>query len=90
MIRAAVVILGILLSGAATAQTVRLKGYLHPESDTFRQFNKVYLAGAMDALAAYNTAAAVKLFCKEDGIISHQEAARLIQDWARQQTRNQG
>ena len=31
-----------------------------------RFFNEVYLAGAMDALTAYNMAAPVKLFCKED------------------------
>ncbi len=88
MVRIALIILGALLSFAANAQSVRLKNYLHPESDTIRDFNDVYLAGAMDALTAYNMAAPVKLFCKEDGLVSHEEAAHLIQDWASVQTKN--
>ncbi len=86
MVRAAVIVLGVLLSFSAKAQTVRLKGYLHPESETFRFYNEIYLAGAMDALTAYNMAAPTKLFCKE-GLVSHEEAAQLISDWARQQTK---
>ncbi len=33
-------------------------------------------------------AAPIKLFCKE-GLVSHEEAAKLILDWAKQQTKNQ-
>ncbi len=88
MVRIAVIVLGVLLSFSANAQTVRLKGYLHPETETFRAFNEVYLAGAIDALTAYNMAAPIKLFCKE-GLVSHEEAAKLILDWAKQQTKNQ-
>ena len=40
----------------------------------------------MDALTAYNVAARSKLFCK-DGLVSHEEAAQLISDWAKQQTK---
>jgi hypothetical protein len=86
MVRMAVIALGVLLSFSANAQTIRLKNYLNPENDRFRIFNEVYLAGAMDALTAYNVAAPVKLFCK-DGLVSHEEAAQLISDWAKQQTK---
>ena len=86
MVRMTVIVLGVLLSFSANAQTIRLKGYLHPESETFRVYNEIYLAGAMDALTAYNMAAPTKLFCK-DGIVSHEEAAQLLSDWARQQTK---
>ena len=90
MVRMAVIVLGVLLSFAANAQSVRLKGYLHPESDTFRAFNEAYLAGAMDALTAYNMAAPIKLFCTKEGeVVSHEEAAHLILDWARNQTKIQ-
>ena len=89
MVRMAVIVLGVLLSFAANAQSLRLKNYLHPENDRMRFFNEVYLAGAMDALTAYNMAAPVKLFCKEGDIVSHEEAAHLIQDWANKQTKIQ-
>jgi hypothetical protein len=86
MVRIAVIVLGVLLPFAANAQSLRLKGFLHPENDRIRFFNEVYLAGAMDALTAYNMAAPVKLFCKEGDVVSHDEAAHLILDWANQQT----
>ena len=89
MVRIAVIVLGVLLSFVANAQSVRLKGYLHPENDTIRAFNEVYLAGAMDALTAYNMAAPVKLFCKEGEVVGHEEAAQLISDWAKKQTKMQ-
>ena len=89
MVRMAVIVLGVLLSFAANAQSLRLKNYLHPENDRMRFFNEVYLAGAMDALTAYNMEAPVKLFCKEGDIVSHEEAAHLIQDWANKQTKIQ-
>ena len=63
MVRTAVIVLGVLL---------------HPENDAIRNFNELYLAGAMDALTAYNTAALIKLFCKEGELVSHEEAAHLI------------
>ena len=78
MVRIAVIVLGVLLSFAANAQSLRLKGFLHPENERMRVFNEIYLAGAMDALTAYNMAAPVKLFCKEGGIVSHEEAAHLL------------
>ena len=89
MVRMAVIVLGVLLSFAADAQSLRLKNYLHPENDRMRAFNDIYLAGAVDALTAYNMAAPVKLFCKEGDLVSHEEAARLILDWAEKQTKNQ-
>lgn len=89
MVRIAVIVLGVLLSFVANAQSLRLKGYLHPENDRIRFFNEVYLAGAMDALTAYNMAAPVKLFCKEGEVVSHEEAAHLISDWAEKQTKIQ-
>ncbi|HTA86074.1 MAG TPA: hypothetical protein VK729_07365 [Silvibacterium sp.] len=89
MVRMAVIVLGVLLSFAADAQSLRLKNYLHPENDRMRFFNEVYLAGAVDALTAYNMAAPVKLFCKEGDLVSHEEAAHLILDWAEKQTKNQ-
>jgi hypothetical protein len=89
MVRIAVIVLGVLLSSVGNAQSVRLKNYLHPENDRFRFFNQVYLAGAMDALTAYNMAAPVKLFCKEGELVSHEEAAQLILDWANKQTKMQ-
>jgi hypothetical protein len=89
MVRIAVIVLGVLLSSVANAQSVRLKNYLHPENDSIRAFNDVYLAGAMDALTAYNMAAPVKLFCKEGELVSHEEAAQLILDWANKQTKMQ-
>ena len=89
MVRIAVIVLGVLLSFAANAQSLRLKNYLHPENDRMRFFNEVYLAGAMDALTAYNMAAPVKLFCKEGEVVSHDEAAHLILDWAKNQTKIQ-
>ncbi len=51
-------------------RTLRLKNYLHPENDRLRIFNEIYLAGAVDALTAYNVAAPVKVFCKEGGLVS--------------------
>ena len=89
MVRMAVIVLGVLLSFAANAQSLRLKNYLHPENDRMRFFNEVYLAGAMDALTAYNMAAPVKLFCKEGEVVSHEEAAHLLSDWAEKQTKIQ-
>ena len=89
MVRIAVIVLGVILSSVANAQSLRLKNYLHPENDRIRVFNEVYLAGAMDALTAYNMAAPVKLFCKEGDIVSHEEAAHLLSDWAEKQTKNQ-
>jgi hypothetical protein len=77
----------VLLSFGANAQSLRLKNYLHPENDRIRNFNEIYLAGAMDALTAYNMAAPVKLFCKEGGLVSHEEAAQLILDWGTKQTK---
>ena len=87
MVRIAVIVLGVLLSFAANAQSLRLKGFLHPENERMRVFNEIYLAGAMDALTAYNMAAPVKLFCKE-GLVSHEEAAKLLLDWAKKQTKD--
>ena len=86
MVRMAAIVLAVLLSSAANAQSLRLKSFLHPENDRMRVFNEIYLAGAMDALTAYNMAAPVKLFCKEGDIVSHEEAAHLISDWASKQT----
>jgi hypothetical protein len=87
MVRMAVMVLGVLLSFGANAQSLRLKNYLHPENDRIRAFNEIYLAGAVDALTAYNMAASVKLFCKEGEIVSHEEAGHLILDWAKNQTK---
>ena len=89
MIRVAAVILGLLLPFVADAQSLRLKNYLHPENDRMRAFNEIYLAGAIDALTAYNMAAPVKLFCKEGELVSHEEASHLLLDWAKMQTKNQ-
>ena len=91
MVRMAVIVLGVLLSFPANAQSLRLKNYLNPENDRIREFNEIYLAGAMDALTAYNMAAPVKLFCKQGGeIVSHEEAAHLITEWGNKQTRMPG
>jgi hypothetical protein len=90
MIRTAAIVLGLLLSCTANAQSVRLEHYLHPDSEGMRNLNSVYLAGAIDALLAYNAAAPTKLFCKEGGFVSHDEAAQLIADWAKTQTKMQG
>jgi hypothetical protein len=89
MVRLAVIALAALLSFAANAQSLRLKNYLHPENEAMREFNQVYLEGAVDALTAYNMAASVKLFCKEGGLVSHEEAAQLISDWGGKLTKNQ-
>ena len=89
MVRMAVIVLGVLLSLPANAQSLRLKNYLNPENDRIREFNEIYLAGAMDALTAYNMAAPVKLFCKQGGMVSHEEAAHLLSDWASKQTNMQ-
>ena len=87
MVRMAVIVLGVLLSFGANAQSLRLKNFLQPENDRIRIFNEIYLAGAMDGLTAYNMAASVKLFCKEGGVVSHEEAAHLLSDWAKNQTK---
>ncbi len=89
MVRIAAIVLGMLLSFGANAQSLRLKNFLNPENDRLRAFNEIYLAGAADALMAYNMATPVKLFCKEGGVVSHEEAAQLILNWARQSTKNQ-
>ena len=89
MVRVAVIVLGVLLSFAANAQSLRLKNYLNPENDRMRFFNEVYLAGAVDALTVYNMAAPVKLICKEGAVVSHEEAAQLLSDWAQKQTKMQ-
>ncbi|MBL6616051.1 MAG: hypothetical protein ISP45_18705 [Reyranella sp.] len=89
MIRMAAIVLGVLLPFVANAQSLRLKNFLHPENERIRVLNDVYLAGAMDALTAYNMAAPVKLFCKEGDVVSHEEVARLISDWAEKQTKIQ-
>ena len=84
MVRIAVIVLGVLLSFAANAQSLRLKDFLHPENERMRVFNEIYLAGAMDALTAYNMAAPVKLFCKEGDVVSHEEAAQLLSGLGRE------
>src|SRR5580704_7391450 len=89
MVRMAVIVLGVLLSFGADAQSLRLKHYLHPENERMRVFNEIYLAGAMDARTAYNRAAPAKLFCKEGEVVSHEEAAHLLSDWAEKQTKVQ-
>ena len=89
MVRMAVIVLGVLLSFSANAQSLRLKNFLHPENDRMRVFNEIYLAGAMDALTAYNMAAPTKLFCKEGEVVSHEEAAQLIVGWAEKQAKIQ-
>ena len=89
MVRIAVIVLGTLLSFSTNAQSLRLKGFLHPENERMRVFNEIYLAGAMDALTAYNMAAPVKLFCKEGEVVSYEEAAHLLLDWAEKQTKVQ-
>ena len=91
MVRIAVIVLGALLPFLANAQSLRLKNYLNPENDRMRAFNEIYLAGAVDALTAYNMAAPVKLFCKEGGLVSHEEAAHLLSDWAKKKfAQNEG
>jgi len=57
--------------------------------ERMRVLNEIYLAGAVDALTAYNMTAPVKLFCKEGVVVSNQEAADLILDWAKNQTKNE-
>ncbi len=89
MVRIAVIALGVLLPLVANAQSLRLKNYLNPQNDRMRAFNDIYLAGAVDALTAYNMAAPVKLFCKEGELVSHEEASRLMLDWAKKQTKVQ-
>jgi hypothetical protein len=89
MVRIAVIVLGVLLPFAANAQSLRLKNFLHPENERIRFLNEVYVAGAVDALTAYNMAAPVKLFCKEGDVVSHEEAAHLLSDWAEKQTKIQ-
>ena len=87
MLRMAGIALAALLACAANAQSLRLKNYLHPENDRMRAFRDIYVAGAVDALTAYNMAAPVKLFCKEGGLVSHEEAMQLLSDWAEKQTK---
>jgi hypothetical protein len=88
MVRIAVIVLGVLLSFGANAQSMRLNHYLHPENERMRILNEIYLAGAVDALIAYNWSAPVKLFCKEGHeIVSHEEAAHLLQEWGEKQTK---
>ena len=87
MIRLTIILVTMLLSVAANAQSVRLKNYLHPENDRLRFLNETYLAGAVDGLTAYNMAASTKLFCKDDAVVSHEEAARLVSEWAAKQTK---
>ncbi len=87
MIRVAVIVLGVLLSFGANPQTLRLKNYLHPESDRLRIFNEIYLAGAVDALTAYNVAAPVKSVLQGGRDLSAMRRRRICsQEWAEKQT----
>jgi hypothetical protein len=87
MVRMTVILMGVLLSFSANAQSLRLKNYLHPENDRIRILNEVYPAGAVDALMIYNRTAPTKLFCMGDEVASHDEAAHLLSEWAEKQSK---
>jgi hypothetical protein len=42
MVRIAVIVVGVLLSFGANAQSLRLKNYLHPENDGMRAFRSFF------------------------------------------------
>jgi Rap1a immunity proteins len=89
MIRAAAMILGIFLPFAASAQTVRLEGYLHPKNETFRTFNQLYLAGVVDGLILYSVSGADKLFCIPGKLaLTTEQAENILLSWAKKQTKN--
>ncbi len=89
MIRIAVIVLGVLLSFAANAQTVRLESYLHPKNEMFRTFNQLYLAGVVDGLVIYSVGTADKLFCMPGKLaLTTEQAANILLSWAKKQTQN--
>jgi hypothetical protein len=89
MLRAAVIVFGVLLSFEADAQTVRLEKYLHPKNEFFRDFNKFYLAGVVDGLITANLAAANKIFCLPPNLaLTTEQADSILKNWAQKQTKN--
>jgi hypothetical protein len=89
MIRVAVIVLGVLLSFAANAQTVRMGEYLHPRGDRDETFNQLYLAGAKDALFVYNTLSPDKRYCLPQNLtLTTEQASDILRRWAKKQTSN--
>jgi hypothetical protein len=52
--RTFLILLTVLWSIAAHAQTVRYGNYKNPSRPEYRSFNKIYLKGVSDGLVAYN------------------------------------
>ena len=87
MVRVAI-ILGVFLSFAANAQTVRMESYLYPENETFRTFNKLYLAGVKDGLILYSTSGTDKLFCIPGNLaLTTEQADDILLGWAKKRTK---
>lgn len=91
MIRRASILLAAFLPFAANAQTVTMEEYKHPKSETFRTFNRLYLAGVKDALVIYNVnvPGAEKLFCMPGQLVlTTEQADDILLRWEKQQTKN--
>jgi hypothetical protein len=89
MIRIAVIALGVLLSFAANAATVRVGQYLHPKNDWEKTFSELYLDGTKDGLFVYNVLTTDKKYCPpKDFVLTTEQADDVVRRWVKKQTRN--
>lgn len=86
MISVAAIVLGVFLSFAANAQTVRMGQYLHPKNDMDETFHQLYLAGVKDGLQVYNVFATDKLYCPPANLaLTTEQADDILKRWAKKQ-----
>jgi hypothetical protein len=80
----AAMMVGVLLSFGANAQTVTTEQYRHPKTDKDLNFNKAYFVGLKDGLIAYNISTANKLFCMPGTLptLTFEQANDILLRWA--------
>jgi hypothetical protein len=79
----AVILLGVLLSFGANAQTVTTGQYRHPKSEKDLTFNKSYLVGIKDGLLAYNMSSEDEQFCiPENASLTFDQTNDILLHWA--------
>jgi len=82
-------LLAVLPSFGTHAQTLTTEQYRHPKTEKDLNTNKAYLAGAKDALLAYNNSAEDKLFCMPGiPVLTFDQANDIAMRWARKKSVN--
>ena len=83
-------VLALSAPGAADAQTVRWKEYLHPEKPSMKQLNEIYLAGVKDGLIAYSVATHDKttMCLPQNSVLTTEQLDGIMKRWAATQAGN--